>query len=144
MKVTELIEALNLVGRVYRNRDGSKPADAITKVIQQLKGGQDLTLAEWVQESRTKPEPQTKKKPGVDTATIDEAILRLEQAETHADLHAEIGRLKLKAGEWKALAKKATGKSGSSGKAAKELTETHFSNLLLMQERMGSVKRLFR
>lgn len=142
MIVRELIEALQLVGTVYRNRDGSKPADAVTKVIQQLKGYDELRLSQWAEHAK-KPKPSKRQAATIDTAKIDDVLSSLESAETHSELHSEIGRLKLTASEWKALARKATGKSSKSGKDARDLTETHFSNLLLMSERVSSVKRMF-
>jgi hypothetical protein len=131
------------VGTVYRNRDGSKPADAVVKVIQQLTGENELSLDEWVEQAR-KPKPSKRKSASTDTVKIKDAISRLEEAGTHSELRSVIQSLKLSAGEWKALAKTVTGKTGKSGKDAKDLAETHFSNLLLMEERVSSVKRLFR
>lgn len=132
-----------MVGTVYCNKDGSKPADAVVKVIQQLKGDSELSLGEWVERAK-KPKPSKRKKISIDTVKIKDATSRLEEAETHSELRSVIQDLKLSAGEWKALAKAVTGKTGKSGKDARDLTETHFSNLLLMEERVSSVKRLFR
>ena len=54
-----------------------------------------------------------------------------------------IGSLKLSAGEWQAVLKKLTGRSAKSGKAAQVLVETYFSDCLLLDERVESVKRQF-
>lgn len=143
MTIGELIEALRLVGTVYRNKDGSKPADAVVKVIQQLKGDSALSLGEWVEQAK-KPVPAKRKSASIDNTKIKDAISRLEEATTHSELRSVIQNLQLSAGELKALAKMVTGKTGKSGKDAKDLAETHFSNLLLMEERVSSVKRLFR
>ncbi len=48
MQVQELIEALDLIGQVYRSSNGKKPADAILKLKAQLAGSEAMTVAEWV------------------------------------------------------------------------------------------------
>ena len=43
MKIAVFIQALELVGRIYRNKDGSQPAEAVRKIRQQLEGASDMT-----------------------------------------------------------------------------------------------------
>ena len=153
IKVADLIGALDLVGRVYRNSKGSGPADAVVKLIQQFEGAGDITLNEWVQHKQaapkrqtTKPKPTTSQKPtkqNIIKETADDVLPRLEHAETHNSIREVIGEAKLSAAEWQKLAKKITGNSVRSGPAAREAIETHFSNRLLLRHRAGSVKRLF-
>lgn len=145
MAIRDLIEALDLVGQVYRNKDGSKPADSVAKIIQQLTGAENMCLAEWLQNKQSKPKPQTKKtvKPKPDGVKIADAISNLENADSQSALRMAIDNLKLSPGEWQAISKKLTGKAGRSGKAARELTEMHFSDQLLLKDRVESVKRQF-
>lgn len=145
MKVAELIAALNLVGHILRNKDGSKPADAVTKILKQLDGKPDATLAEWVESKKPKPKepnkkPTTAAKTKIDAEKIDEALLRLGSAETQDALRILTSAIKLNAAEWQALAKRLTGKAGRSGKLALEIVETHYSNQLLLQDRLESIR----
>ncbi len=48
MQVQEFIEALDLIGQIYRSSNGKKPADAISKLKAQLAGSETMTVAEWV------------------------------------------------------------------------------------------------
>ena len=157
MRVADLIGALDLVGRVYRNSKGSGPADAVVKLIQQFEGAGDITLNEWVQDKQATPKrqttkPRTSKKPttsqepikrSVIKQTADDVLPRLEHAETHNSLREAISQAKLSAAEWQKLAKQVTGNPVRSGPAAREAIETHISNRLLLLDRAGSVKRLF-
>jgi hypothetical protein len=146
LKVATLIEALHLVGRIYRNKDGSEPADAVKKVLQQLSGAADLTLAEWA-EARTRKPTTAAKRPAKPKAAAavspEEALSRLERADTQAKLREAVASVTLSAGDWQALAKRLTGRPGKSGKAAREAIETHFSDRLLLDERIEGVKRQF-
>lgn len=145
LKVATLIEALHLVGRIYRNKDGSEPADAVKKVLQQLSGAADLTLAEWAEARTRKPATTAKRpaKPKAAAVSPDEVLSRLERADTQARLREAVASVTLSAGDWQALAKRLTGRPGKSGKAAREAIETHFSDRLLLDERIEGVKRQF-
>ena len=145
IKVATLIQALDLVGQVYRNKDGSGPADAIRKIQQRLGNSADITLAEWVETKQSKPKSSAKKgkETKVDEEKVGQALARLEEADTHTALSVAIAGLALTAGEWQALSKKLTGRPGRSGKAARELIERQLSDRLLLTDRVGSVKRLF-
>ena len=130
-----------MVGQVYRTKDGTQPAEPLRKVLQQLDGASGMTLAEWVAAKQSAPKPQAKKK--AKPVDLDEVLSRLEQAGTQAALNDAVARLSLSAADWKALAKKLTGKAGSSGKAAQEAVQTCLSDRLLLDERVESVKRQF-
>jgi hypothetical protein len=134
-----------LVGQVYRNKDGSEPAEAVKKVLQQLSGAADLTVAEWAEARTKKPKIAAKRpaKPKANAIAPEEALSGLERADTHAKLRDAVASLALSAGDWQALAKRLTGRSAKSGKAARETVETHFSDRLLLDERIEGVKRQF-
>jgi hypothetical protein len=114
-------------------------------VLQQFDGAAELTLAEWAEarQSKPKPAPRRAAKAGDNTERIDGALTRLEQARSQTALVTTAKSLNLSAGEWQALARKVIGKSGKSGKAAREIALTHFSDQLLLQERVEGVKRQF-
>jgi hypothetical protein len=155
VNVAVLIEALNLVGQVYRNKNGSQPADAVKKILQQLDDAGEMTLTEWAEARQKKPKaaPQKNAKPKAaakrktklkaETVTPEQALARLERAETQAALRETIATVTLSADQWKALAKSVIGRSADSGKAAREALETHFSNRLLLDERVEGVRRQF-
>ena len=152
LTVATLIEALGLVGQVYRNKDGSQPADAVKKLLEQLKGAGDMTLADWVRSRQPKPKAapagQGKKKARAAQAqapagTIDEALAALNRADTQEALHDAMAALALSAGQWMSLARQLTGRPASSGKAAREAVETYFSDRLLLDERIKGVRRQF-
>jgi hypothetical protein len=146
IKVATVIEALNLIGRIYRNEDGSEPADAVTKILQQLDGAAGMTLAEWAEANEKKRKAAAKQQteaPTGNTFVDEEAVARIERAETQAQLRETIAALVLTAEQWQALAERLTGRSGNSGNAAREAVETHFSDRLLLQERIESVRRQF-
>ena len=145
MKVAALLQALELIGRTYRNKDGSQPAEAVKKVMQQLQGASHMTLAEW---AKAKQQPKAKANKEVAKAQnseeqLNQALKRLEEAETQAALCDLLAHLSLSAGGWQALQKRATGKAVRSGKAAREAIETYFSDRLLLHERIEGVKRQF-
>jgi hypothetical protein len=146
MKIAVFIQALELVGRTYRNKDGSQPAEAVRKIRQQLEGASDMTLAEWAEAKQSASKQKFKRpaKAKTDEEQVREALRSLEQAKTQTALSAMIGSLELSAGEWQAVLKKLTGRSAKSGKAAQVLVETYFSDRLLLDERVESVKRQFR
>jgi hypothetical protein len=114
-------------------------------VLQQFDGAADMTLAEWVEARQPKPSlaPRRAAKAGHDAERIDSALRRLTQVSSQAALTATAAALDLTAGEWRALVRKLIGKSARSGKAAREMAEAHFSDRLLLQERLKGVKRLF-
>ncbi|HEY7645282.1 MAG TPA: hypothetical protein VH858_09640 [Hyphomicrobiales bacterium] len=145
LKVARLIEALVLVGQVYRNKDGSQPAEAVKKVLAELGGAAEMTLAEWAEARRSAPKAapkrQVRKKP--EPANLDQALAQMQRAETQAALRDAVARLALGAAEWQALAKQLTGRSAKSGKAARETVETCLSDRLLLDERVESVNRQF-
>lgn len=146
MKISTLIQALDLIGQIYRNKTGSGPADAIRKVRQQLEGAGDATLAEWADAKRAPGKVAAKKtaaKAKPDGEQLAQAQRRLEQAASHTELAAAIAGLKLSAAAWQALARDLTGLSARSGKLAREAVERHFSDRLLLDARVESVKRTF-
>jgi hypothetical protein len=115
-------------------------------VLQQFDGAAELTLAEWAEARQSKPKPAPRRaaaKAGDNTERIDGALTRLEQARSQAALVSIAQSLNLTALEWQALARKLIGKSVKSGKAAREIALTHFSDQLLLQERVEGVKRQF-
>jgi hypothetical protein len=149
LTVATLIAALNSIGQVYRNKDASQPADAVKKLLQQLDGAAEMTLTEWV-EARRGPKAAVKTaksrksaKPRAEEMSANQALARLERAETQADLRNAIVSIALSAADWKLLAKQVTGETGRSGKTARDILETHFSDKLLLNERVDSVKRQF-
>lgn len=134
------------MGQVYRNKAGTQPADAVKKILAQLDGAEQMSLGEWVQAMRSKPKAvptRRQAKPKREPVNLDQTLVQLERAEGQAELRSAIARLALSAGEWKALAKKLTGRAASSGKAARELIETHLSDQLLLDGRVKSVKQQF-
>jgi hypothetical protein len=144
IKIADLIKALGRVGEVYRDRTGSKPADAVTKVVRRLSGAEDgMTLAEWVEANAVKARPRGKalSRRGTDEKRIEAAKAALAGAETQATLLSAIGEVQLSAGEWRALARSLTGQAGGSGKAARDIVETHFSDQLLLRDRIQSIGR---
>jgi predicted nucleic acid-binding protein len=145
MKVATLIEALRLVAQVYRSKDGSEPAEAVKKILQQLETGSNMTLAEWVRAKQSVNVSSAKrratKKP--EPANLGKVRERLERAPTQAALHEAVTGLSLTAADWKALARQLTGRAGSSGAAARIAVQTHLSDRLLLDERVESIKRQF-
>lgn len=146
LQVATLIEALALVGQVYRNKGGTQPAEAVKKLLAQFDGAEEMTLAEWAEAKRSKPKAASKRRPAKQKpkpVDLDQALAQLQSAQTQAALRDAVARLNLGAGEWKALAKQLTGRSGKSGKAGRDAVETHLSDRLLLDERVESVKRQF-
>jgi hypothetical protein len=143
LRVATLIEALNLVGEVYRNKDGSLPADAVKKIVQQLDGAAEMTLAEWAAARQSRPKRARPAKPKPETLTAEEALTKLQRAETHEALRSAVASITLSAADWNTLSKRLTGRAGKNGKAAREAIETHLSDRLLLDERVESVKRQF-
>jgi hypothetical protein len=143
LKVAELIEALNLVGRVIRGKDGSKPLPAITAIIAQLDHAPRETLGEWADAVRARPNGKKSAKPKPPAETVEVALARLERADTQHRLHEEIGRTKLSAANWKKMSKMLTGKPGGGGDDARDRVETHLSNRLLLDDRVQGARRLF-
>jgi hypothetical protein len=157
IKVATIIEALDLIGAIYRNKDGSQPADAVKKIQQQLSGGLEMTLGEWAAARKAasngraargragKAAGATRSRVHAKAAavTAEEAAARLDGVATQAQLRETISGLGLTAPGWKELARRFTGRSAASGKAAREAIETHFSDRLLLDERVESVKRQF-
>ena len=144
MKVATLIQALDLVGLIYCSEDGSQPANAVKKVLQQLRGAEDMTLAEWAEARRSQQKAAAEKAAAsVDEGRVDQALARLEQADTHAALSAAIADLALNTEEWQVFCGKLTGHSATSVEAAREIVEQHFSDGLLLKERVESMKRQF-
>jgi hypothetical protein len=146
LRVATLIEALDLVGQVYRNKDGSQPAEAVKKILALLDGAAAMTLAEWAEARRSKPKAAAKSAAKAASGAVnpDEALARLQAASTQAGLRDAVSCLAISAGEWQALAKRLTGRAAKSGKAAREAIETHLSDRLLLDERIESVKRQFK
>ena len=144
LKVATLIEALRLVGQVYRGKDG-KPAEPVRKVLQQLDGASDMTLAEWAAARRSaKPSsPKRQAKKATEPVNLDQVLACLEHAGTQVALDEAMARLSMSAADWKALAKKLTGRAGNSGKLARDAVRMHLSDRLLLDERVESVKRQF-
>lgn len=138
LTVAEFIQALQAIGGVYRSRDGAKPADAVTKVLEYVKDADGLTIAEWVARKQ-QPAKKTGKKQGSNPDRINAVSLQLAQAQSQAMLKRTIAEAKLSAAEWKALAKELTGKSGKSGVVAKDAVETHYSDRLLLNERIRAI-----
>jgi hypothetical protein len=149
LTVAMLIAALNSVGQVYRNKDGSQPADAVKKLLQQFDGAAEMTLIEWV-DARRRPKGASKTaksrklaKPHAEKMTADQALIRFERAETQAELRNTFAAIALSATDWKLLARQVAGVTASSGKAARDILETYFSDQLLLDERVDGVKQQF-
>jgi hypothetical protein len=130
-----------LVGTVYRTKDGSKPAAQIITLLKLFEGAAEKKLEDWVKEKRQKITTK-KKTPKVDFNKISEVKKRIESSGTQSELRNSITYKKLSASEWRELAKQVTGVSASSGKAASELVEKHFSDELLVKERVQRVSEL--
>ena len=64
-------------------------------------------------------------------------------ATTQRDLTHTIHSASLSAAEWIGLARDVTGVSCRSGRDARDTVHTHFSNQLLLQERIASVRKSF-
>jgi hypothetical protein len=143
LKVAELIEALNLVGRVIRSKGGSKPLAAITTIVAQLDHAPGETLGEWAVATRARPKAKKSAKPKPPAETVEAASARLEGADTQHRLHEEIGRTRLSAADWKKMSKMLTGKSGGGADDARDRVETHLSNRLLLDDRVQGARRLF-
>jgi hypothetical protein len=147
MTVAELIRALEMVGRIYRNKDGSQPAEAVRKVIGQLDGAGDLTLDEWARAKSAKPAAKSLRAIKAKMSNAEERIREvadfLRAAKSQAELRDAMSRISLAADDWRALAKSVTGISAKTGKAAREAVETHFSDGLLIDERLEAVKQQF-
>lgn len=133
-----------MVGQVYRNRDG-KPAEPVRKILQQLDGAAEMTLAEWAaaRQAAQASAPKRRAKGKAASADLDAVLAELEQVSTQAALDDAIARLSLSASDWKSLAKKLTGQAGKSGPAARQAVQTWLSDRLLLDERVASVKRQF-
>ncbi|MBX2806033.1 MAG: hypothetical protein KTR19_08680 [Hyphomicrobiales bacterium] len=145
LKVRTLKEALVLVGHAYRTKDNSQPADPVRKILAQLEGSDDMTLAEWVEarKSRAGTRVNTSARPKKPAADLCQVLEDLQRMDGQAELRDAIARLSLGAADWKTLARKLTGRSTKSGAAAREAVETHLSDRLLIEERVSSVKQLF-
>ena len=146
MTVSDLIKALDLVGQVYRSKDGTEPADAVRKILRQLGAAADVPLDAWVRQKQAEAKPRGHKsvaKPVTVASPLDAAISALERAQTQERLAQVAQGIRLSAGEWRNLARRLTGKPAKSGKAARQLVEAHFSDQLLLQERVESVRRQF-
>jgi hypothetical protein len=145
MKVADLIAALDFIGKSYRNKEGSKPADAVLKLLSQLKGYEIGTLADWarLQES-SKSISKKKIKATIEQEKLRVVLTSLENVDDQIALSSKIRNLnsELSAEDWKAVAKQLSGKSQGSGKASREFVETYFSNNLLLKNRLDSVKRI--
>jgi hypothetical protein len=64
-------------------------------------------------------------------------------AATQRDLEREIANAKMTAPEWIALAKEVTGVSCRSGRIARDTVHTHYSDMLLLNERVNQVRKSF-
>ncbi len=144
MQVGDLIRALSLVGKSYRNKADTGPADPIVKIIGRLNGHESLSVIDWVEKQGNlqKRPTKTKKQSELDINERKVIASSLEHAESQHALTFHVNELneKLSAEDWKALARQISGKTQGSGKASREWIETHFSDRLLMKERVRSVK----
>lgn len=143
MQVRELIATLEEIGKVYRSKDGLKPAQSLKNVIAQLKGHEDTTLRDWISERATKsPSSEAKPEEALNKIDFSVVISSLEKIRTHEDLRSEIEKYQITAENWRDLSKKITGVKGSSGSAAKNKIERYYSDRLLQKERIEAVKAL--
>jgi hypothetical protein len=146
MQVQELVQALDLVGQVYRSSDGRQPADAIAELKAQLAGFENLTVAEWAS-LRSKEATRVIDAPSI--LKSQELDVILEDLENTADDRStepafqKLNSLTLSADGWKKLAKLATGRRASSGKTAKDALRSHLANLVQLHNRRESITRLF-
>ncbi|SRR5258708_7229303 len=142
MLVQDFLKALDLIGQVYRNGDGSKPADAIMKLKAQLAGAENLTLSAWAS-------LRTSVGNGGNTPAPDELDAILKDLEDAADntqtvsAFEKLDALILRAEEWRKLAKLATGRSIKSGRAAKDELRSHLANKVQLHNRRDSITRLY-
>jgi reverse gyrase len=146
MKVEDLVAAVKFVGDHYRNKDGSKPADAVLKLLSQLRGYEAGTLSEWAkQQENSRASNKKKLKVKIDQKSIREILASLDRVSDQNGLTAAIQNLdsELSAEDWKAIARDLSGKLQGSGKASRAFIETHFSNSLLLKNRLESVKRVY-
>ena len=97
MNISELLQALTLVGEVYRTRDGTKPAEPIKKVIDFLNTCPDGELEDVIRSLRDKAGNA-----GGNTTTVDfkldDYVARLKRTDISDDqlnqVLAEIRKLK--------------------------------------------------
>jgi hypothetical protein len=67
----------------------------------------------------------------------------LKAIHTQWELTKAINEAKLSASEWKALCRQVLGYGGRSGKDAREMLHLHYSDALLVAERVEQVKKSF-
>lgn len=145
MTLSALVQALELVRQVYPDRGGSQPGAALKTLLQQLDGAGDMTVAEWVATQRRALNAGAKStaKAKEEMVTPDAAIATFASARMQASLRDAMASVALSADQWKAVATQVTGRSARSGKVARAMIETHFSDRLLLHERVESVRRQF-
>ncbi len=158
----KILEILDLVGSVYRNKDGSKPADAIAKLKSQFSGHETLTLLEWIssrtnapKSSRAKaattdkpktPRAQnTRKTPLSDTA-LCEYQQRWEASSSEEELEValrEIEAVPFNKAQWINLCQVFIGQKEGTLKGAREAVRAHFNNKRLKASRRDNVAKVF-
>lgn len=151
MKIRTLMQALDFIGRTCHSAGNAASAEAVVRLLRQADGVGDLTLAEWAKkhaaaaslQTPTLPKARKRAKATVDEAKIARARVALERCRTQGALSTAIGDLGLTAPEWRSFAKTLTGRTVTSGRAARDCVEAHFSDGLLLRERLMGVKRLF-
>jgi hypothetical protein len=142
MQVSDLIKVLGLVGEGYRSKDGLRPADAVERILTQLRGSENLTIEAWIA-LRRKPKPQPQK---VCDRSLGDILLDLEGTTATVALEAAYQRLdslSLTSSQIKDLAKLATGKGTRSKEAAIIALKTYLASRAQSQERKLSVSRAF-
>ncbi len=133
MLVSDLLQALDLVGDAYRSSDGKKPADAVLKVKAKLVGYNTSTVAEWVSAMRLQAsakgdanQSESSKSPRKQKAAAptDQQLLEIlaqlvnvAMARGSASSFEELERLQLSAADWKRLAKLAGQKASNKDQA---------------------------
>ncbi len=146
MLVQDFLKALDLIGQVYRNGDGSKPADAIMKLKAQLAGAENLTLSTWASLRTAVGNGGNTPAPLPAPGELDAILKDLENAadNTQTGLAFEkLDALILRADEWRKLAKLATGRSIKTGRAAKDELRSHLANKVQLHNRRDSITRLY-
>ncbi len=142
MQVSDVIKVLYLVGEGYRSKDGTKPADAIEKIISQFKGAENLTIEAWIasRQKRKRLPDETKDE------NLGDLLLRLERSTSTGNFEQafqQLDNLSLSASQLKNLAKLVTGKGPRSKDAAIIALKTHLASCAQSQDRKLSVIKAF-
>jgi hypothetical protein len=137
-----------LVGSVYRNKDGTKPADAIVKLKSQLRGCESLTVSQWVVSKKAKSSEGSKTHVLNDTsvdAVISEFQARFETSSNEDEVELvirQIQSMRFSKDHWIKLSQALTGINAKSGKAAQQAIRVHFGNRRQLKNRRENIAKV--